>query len=176
MWWTHIIRILVGTINYDGPNTASPITNPLLIIIYVLLLLLKEIKFFFRLEFNRFGLFSYNVRQDRPVLKNQPTIHLDFWKQNPGIQSFVSGHTVVIETWFSGSSYLFQFKDGFSFRNGILLPKLFWPTLRKHCSRSLEPFIQTVKEQNAFLTCSWRFPRLDKLEQLKLGLRNMQEK
>ena len=53
---------------------------------------------------------------------------------------------------------------------GILLPKLFWPTVRKHCSddqekllkfkaegwefakflRSLEQFIQTVKGQNNF--------------------------
>jgi len=53
---------------------------------------------------------------------------------------------------------------------GILLPKLFWPTLRKNCSRdqekllkfvaegreyanilrSLEQFIQTVKGQNNF--------------------------
>ena len=52
-------------------------------------------------------------------------------------------------------------------RNGILLPKLFWPTVRKNCSgdrekflkfeaevqefaiflRSLEQFIQTVKGQ-----------------------------
>ena len=52
--------------------------------------------------------------------------------------------------------------------NGILLPKLFWPTVRKNCSsdrdkllkfeteggefakvlRSLEQFIQTVKGQN----------------------------
>ena len=52
--------------------------------------------------------------------------------------------------------------------NGILLPKLFWPTLRKNCSsdqvkllkfeaeggefekilRTLEQFIQTVKGQN----------------------------
>ena len=58
-------------------------------------------------------------------------------------------------------------------RNGILLPKLFWPTVRKSCSsdwkkklkfeaegqeipkflRSLEQFIQTVKSQNAFSTC-----------------------
>ena len=59
-------------------------------------------------------------------------------------------------------------------RNGILLPKLFWPTVKKKCSsdrekllkfeaegrefskilRSLEQFIQTVKGQNnfAFLT------------------------
>ena len=56
-------------------------------------------------------------------------------------------------------------------RNGILLPKLFWPTVRKNCSsdrekrlkfeaaegrefskilRSLEQFIQTVKGQNKF--------------------------
>ena len=54
--------------------------------------------------------------------------------------------------------------------NGILLPKLFWPTVRKKCScdqekilkfeaegrefanilRSLEQFIQTVKGQNNF--------------------------
>ena len=54
--------------------------------------------------------------------------------------------------------------------NGILLPKLFWSTLRKNCSsdqekllkfqaedqefakflRSLEQFIQTVKGQNNF--------------------------
>ena len=52
--------------------------------------------------------------------------------------------------------------------------------------RSLEQFIQTVKGQNAFLTCSWRFLILsNKLEQLEfkleknnklLGFRNMQEK
>ena len=56
--------------------------------------------------------------------------------------------------------------------NGILLPKLFWPTVRKKCSnsdrdkllkfkaegrefakilRSLEKFIQTVKGLNNFL-------------------------
>ena len=55
-------------------------------------------------------------------------------------------------------------------RNGILLPKLFWPTVRKNCSsdrekllkfeaegresakflRSLEQFIQTVKGQTNF--------------------------
>ena len=66
---------------------------------------------------------------------------------------------------------------------GILLPKLFWLTVGNNCSsdrekllkyeaeglefatflRSLEQFIQTVKcqnnfwQQNAFLTCSWRF-------------------
>ena len=56
------------------------------------------------------------------------------------------------------------------FRNGILLPKLFWPTVRKNCSsdrekllkfeaegrefakflRSLEEFIQKVKGQKNF--------------------------
>ena len=68
-------------------------------------------------------------------------------------------------------------------RNGILLPKLFWPIVRKNCSsdrekllkfetegwefakilRSLEQFIQTVKGQNNFGK-KW------------LGFRNMQEK
>ena len=44
----------------------------------------------------------------------------------------------------------------FSYINDILLPKLFWPTVRKNCSsdreflRSLEQFIQTVKGQNNF--------------------------
>ena len=40
---------------------------------------------------------------------------------------------------------------------GILLPKLFWPTVGKNCSsdrenflRSLEQFIQTVKGHNNF--------------------------
>ena len=48
--------------------------------------------------------------------------------------------------------------------------------------RSLEQFIQIVNGQNAFLTCSWRFLRSDKLEQLQfkfeklLEFRNMQEK
>ena len=48
--------------------------------------------------------------------------------------------------------------------------------------RSLEQFIQTVKGQNNFLTCSWRFLIYNKLEKLKLKLekilrfRNMQEK
>ena len=44
-------------------------------------------------------------------------------------------------------------------RNGILLPKLFWPTVRKNCSsdgefakilRSLKQFVWTVKGQNNF--------------------------
>ena len=42
--------------------------------------------------------------------------------------------------------------------------------------RSLEQFVQTVKGQNnfwlqnAFLTCSWRFPMSNKSEQLKFKL------
>ena len=75
-------------------------------------------------------------------------------------------------------------------RNGILLSKLFWPTVRKNGSnvreiflklqaagwefakvfKSLEQFIQIVNgqknfwQQNAFLT--WGFSRLKKSEQL----------
>ena len=67
------------------------------------------------------------------------------------------------------SSYSWQkLSDGNWKQNGILLPKLFWPSVRKKCSsdrekllkfeaegwefakylRSLEQFIQTVKVQN----------------------------
>jgi hypothetical protein len=79
----------------------------------------------------------------------------------------------------------------FSENNGILLPRFFWPTVRKNCSsyweklskfkdegrefakflRSQEQFVRTVKEQNkflvteCFLTCSWRFLRSSKLKQ-----------
>ena len=64
----------------------------------------------------------------------------------------------------------YKFFDQITWKNGILLPKLFWPTVRKKCSsdreklwkfkaegqefanflRSLEQFIQTVKGQNNF--------------------------
>ena len=70
--------------------------------------------------------------------------------------------------------------------NGILLPKLFLPTVRKDCSsdrvkllkfeaegrefakfsRSLGQFIQTVKDQSAFSTCYLRFMTSNELEQL----------
>ena len=75
--------------------------------------------------------------------------------------------------------------------NGILFPKLFWPTVRRNCStdiekllkfeselqefgkflRSLEQFIQSVQflKQKTFLTCSWRFFRSSTLEQLDLN-------
>ena len=47
--------------------------------------------------------------------------------------------------------------------------------------RSLKQFIQIVKGQNAFLTCSWRFLISNRLEnsysnwKKALGFRNMQE-
>ena len=76
---------------------------------------------------------------------------------------------------------MFSFLNFPYVRNGILLPKLFRPTVRKNCFsdrekllkfeaegreftknlRSLERFIQTVRTvfwyQNAFSTCFWRF-------------------
>ena len=56
--------------------------------------------------------------------------------------------------------FFLPFQDDlrYVFYNGILLPKLFWPTVRKNCSRDresffeisrlLEQFAQTVKGQN----------------------------
>jgi hypothetical protein len=85
--------------------------------------------------------------------------------------------------WISKLRYFnnFLFIEKFQIWFGILLPKLFWPTVRKNCSsdwefflkfeaegrefanilRSLEQFVRTVKGQiklwwqNVFLTCSW---------------------
>ena len=69
--------------------------------------------------------------------------------------------------------------------NGILLPKLFLPTVRKKIVLVIEKnfenflrsqFIQTVKgqnnfwQQNTFLTYSWRFLISHKLEQLEFVL------
>ena len=88
-------------------------------------------------------------------------------------------HFFRLESW---SSWLFSYRNHCQYstvqgklssifkNNGILLPKLFWPTVRKNCSsdreklfkieaegwefskilRSLEQFIQTVKGQNNF--------------------------
>ena len=51
----------------------------------------------------------------------------------------------------------FLFVSLYLSKNGILLPKLFWPTVRKKCPtdpdfflRSLEQFNQAVKGQNNF--------------------------
>ena len=75
---------------------------------------------------------------------------------------------VTYESWYEVKGCLIlHLRDG---KNGILLPKLFWPSVRKKCScdrekllkfkaegrefakflRSLEQFIQTVKGQNNF--------------------------
>ena len=71
--------------------------------------------------------------------------------------------------WFD--EVFFCFFSSFPFENDILLPKLFWPTVRKKCFsdrekllkfevegrefakflRSLEQFIQTMRGQNNFL-------------------------
>ena len=70
------------------------------------------------------------------------------------------------ENWY----FVHIFFSSFPVKNGILLPKLLWPTVRKNCSSdrekllkfnaegwefakifwSLEQFIQTVKDQNNF--------------------------
>ena len=63
-------------------------------------------------------------------------------------------------------------------KNGILLPKLFWPTVRKNCSsdwgreflRSLEQFIQTVKGLNNFWYLTECFFLSNELGQLEFKL------
>jgi hypothetical protein len=75
------------------------------------------------------------------------------------------------KNWSSDRENILKFEaEGWDFANGILLPNLFWPTVRKNCSsdrekllkfeaegwefaknlRLLEQFIQTAKGQNNF--------------------------
>ena len=72
------------------------------------------------------------------------------------------------------------FSYSFEDRNGILLPKLFWPTVRKNVQVIEKNFWKVFEiprtiysnsersdqflKQNAFLTCSWRFIRSNVLE------------
>ena len=85
------------------------------------------------------------------------------WKCAQIICQLTSCHTILI-------LWTMAYQSLIASRNGILLPELFWPTLRKKCSsdrekllefkaegqefskclRSLEQFIQTVKGQNNF--------------------------
>ena len=72
--------------------------------------------------------------------------------------------------------------DGWQMRNGILLPKLFWPTVRKKNVLVIEKNFGNLRLKAENLTCSWRFFISNKSEQLKsisekwLGFRSMQEK
>jgi hypothetical protein len=58
--------------------------------------------------------------------------------------------------------------------NGILLPKLFWPTVRKNCSSDREKLLKLEAEGREFAK-NLRSQLEFKLEKL-LGFRNMQEK
>ena len=84
---------------------------------------------------------------------------------------FVDSSVQMVKTLFKKRSGIIRtllFIQLIGYVNGILLPKLYWPTVRKNCSsdreklmkfeaegqefseflRSLEQFIQTVKGQN----------------------------
>ena len=65
-------------------------------------------------------------------------------------------------------------------KNCILLPKLFWSTVRKNCSS--DPLNNLFKQWKVrtifgnrmlFFTCSWRFLIYNKLEQLEFKLENL---
>jgi hypothetical protein len=80
-----------------------------------------------------------------------------------------------------GSKMVFCFQNCFSDREKLLkfedegreLSKFFeiTRTIYSNSERS-----DTFLKQHTFLTCYWRFLRSNKLEQLELKLRNMQEK
>ena len=97
----------------------------------------------------------------------------DFFKKNANCKMFSDHQRFIADS----TMYLQS--------HGILLPKLFWPTVRKFFansrpsasnlksfSRSLEQFIQTVNSERSeqFLTCSWRFLISNKLEKFEFKL------
>ena len=90
-------------------------------------------------------------------------------KNSPDLHAGNNQAEKTLKNAYLGTLYIFVFQFLCCFRNGILLPKLFWTTVRKNCStdweklefeaegqefakllRSLEQFIQTVKGQNNF--------------------------
>ena len=81
--------------------------------------------------------------------------------------SFKSGLYQSKKVW----SMLFCFK-----KNVLVINKNFWNwrlkanNMQNFWDHYLEQFIQTVKRQKNFLTCSWRFRRSNKLEQLEFKL------
>ena len=96
--------------------------------------------------------------------KNMYTISSSFCNMNTNPENLLHDQSDIKCTriiWFTEIRWKADGKGFFQIKiNGILLPKLFWPTVRKNCSsdrekllkflRSLEQFIQTVKGQNNF--------------------------
>jgi hypothetical protein len=102
---------------------------------------------------------------------SQHTLGLREWKINYLLLSNQpSFRETLVDTCNTISGAFDNIQKYWVIKNGILLPKLFWPTVRKHCSsnretflkieaegwefakflRSLEQFVQTVKCQNNF--------------------------
>ena len=95
----------------------------------------------------------------------QFSVHLGFTNWDIKMDEEVVCHSLTFVL--PGSTSTLNYFYPFIFRNGILLPKLFWPTVRKNCSidwekllkfeaqgrefakflRSLEQFILTVNGQ-----------------------------
>ena len=48
------------------------------------------------------------------------------------------------------SQYFYEAKHSQMLRNGILLPKLFWPTVRKNCSSDREKILKFEAEGREF--------------------------
>ena len=116
-------------------------------------------------KFSVFEFISVSQNQLNPSKKNYCTSSYSFC---PCIVSAVQ--IQFIKQKIEILRQLFELAAISKFKNGILLPEFFWPTVRKKCSsdreqllkfeaegqefakflRSLEQFIQTVKGQNNF--------------------------
>ena len=86
------------------------------------------------IEYKPLFIGAWKVEKSKPYLDNSKV-----FKREKYIWTFMNGSGRLI--FYFIQIRLQHFRDG---KNGILLPKLFWPTARKNCS------IETVKDQNNF--------------------------
>ena len=91
------------------------------------------------------------------------------WVDRPSVKRRWSGrYTVVNLVWhypktflpsqsleFHQNTYKIHLFVSFTTRNGILLPKLFWPTVRKNCSSDLKHFVTSWPSASNSKTFSW---------------------
>ena len=109
-----------------------------------------------------------------------PTFILVF-KRSPSMVLFIVLSTVIFNssiaesTTYTDSISTFLCNGKSYDINGILLPKLFWPTVRKNCSSDREKLLKFEAEGQEFAKFLRSLEQF-KLEKKILGFRNMQEK
>ena len=89
---------------------------------------------------------------------NPPAIYDEMWDfsfiilSHSGFEFAISlNGTACLTSWKNKK----KIKISFHFLNGILLPKLFWPTVRKNCSSDREKLLKFEAEDREFAKFLW---------------------